>query len=87
MTTNENKNARKEKKTNVRYDFILQACALKFYLHREHVEGRIYIGEMNDKYRQTIEREKKERLYACVLIGVSFLFSVFLRQMKNPEKN
>ncbi len=51
----------KKKKTNVRYDFILQACALKFYLHKEHVEGRIYIGEMNDKYRQTIEREKKKR--------------------------
>lgn len=52
-------------------DFILLVCTLNFELREEQVEGRVYIDEMNDKYRGTIERNRDRMNMSFVLFFLS----------------
>ena len=80
MTTDK-KMAEKRKKERVRNmqdDFILLVCTLNFELREEQVEGRVYIDEMNDKYRGTIERNRdRMNMYCKEFRSLLFFFRFF----------
>lgn len=76
MTTDKKmpeKRRKKERVRNMQDDFILLVCTLNFELREEQVEGHVYIDEMNDKYRGTIERNRDRMNMYCKEFR-SFLF-------------